>query len=171
MMSFCQHMTCPPLIGESVYDNQLEVQNFSLHAHAWSKVNQFVSQSVWIWGMRNRKFICYGLMPLITYDRCACGVFHECTHSGWHTLSCCPTQADFESVLNDIGRPEFVDQLMMALHQVSIFRTSLGISKKCKRQRCSILPPKCWSPTGWRDKANTLLAKQLVRFNPGTFGP
>ena len=75
MMSFCQHMTCPLLIGESVYDSQLEVQNFSLHAHAWSKVNHFVSQSVWIWGMRNRKFICYGLMHLITYDRWHVGYF------------------------------------------------------------------------------------------------
>jgi len=45
-------------------------------------------------------------------------------------------------VLNDIGRPEFVEQLMMALHQVSIFQTFLGISKKCKRQRYSILPTK-----------------------------
>ena len=37
MTSFCQHMTCPPLIGQSVYDNQLEVQNFSLHAHMYIK--------------------------------------------------------------------------------------------------------------------------------------
>ena len=30
-----------------------------------------------------------------------------------------PTQEDFESVLQDIGRPKFIEQLMMALHQVS----------------------------------------------------
>ena len=35
-----------------------------------------------------------------------------------------PAQEDFESVLKDIGRPKFVEQLMMALHQVSKLQSS-----------------------------------------------